>query len=644
VLTDFCDPWSSGRSHNAYVSCARNNWSITTGIDQELADLTYELGQFGKYYLPATASQLINKGSRTPPEAGLYHYTTSVVPGSKDGTQQGGTPYVVDIGVHWVAVGASDPSKPADADGSSVPDYVEDRNGNGIYEPGADANVGETDWEAPFDIVANFPGIKQQGESGTEVAVPDTMGGVGPDHFIVLLNGNKSVAVLDKYSGARVSWPETTLRDFFTLNVQSYPPDRSLEGVHPRLGGVLDPQILYDIHSGRWIASAVESGGTPTGWNQNIILAISNTNSPIGNGNAGAQWVAQNWTKYLIPIVASTTMCDVDRDTLGVDANGIYLTSIDGSGNPGCSPGARVAALRKQQFINGAAPTVVMPYVFEVGQTWDPNDPEFISIVQPAVNFQSIAITDPAWFIFVKGQDLFYNRLEWPATPSGAPDWGFPTWQSLHITTPFRELRIAANDIDAPQFGRPDPSKNKIDIDGRLQTARITKINGDQYLWTCHAVGVNRNGTNASPPNQADRSAVAWYKIRLHDPVEIIGPESGRIYDSAADNPMHYYFPSIAVNNAGAMLLGFSGSSLNDYVGTFYAGRTSAGAAVVPRRYFSGKEYFGDPSHMLSRWGDYSSTSLDPDGITFWTIQEFAEERFDAGINAWGTRVVGVTP
>jgi hypothetical protein len=51
---------------------------------------------------------------------------------------------MVDIGFHYVAV---DPSTglPYDTDGDGVPDYLEDRNGNGTVDSG------ETDWQNAND-------------------------------------------------------------------------------------------------------------------------------------------------------------------------------------------------------------------------------------------------------------------------------------------------------------------------------------------------------------------------------------------------------------------------------------------------------------------------------------------------------------
>ncbi len=77
-------------------------------------------------------SLLINAGSRNATNAGLYHYTVLT-------SQVKETNTTVDIGFHYVATDAN--GVPIDTDGDGVPDYLEDRNGNGTLDSG------ETDWQ-----------------------------------------------------------------------------------------------------------------------------------------------------------------------------------------------------------------------------------------------------------------------------------------------------------------------------------------------------------------------------------------------------------------------------------------------------------------------------------------------------------------
>jgi hypothetical protein len=125
---------------NLTASVSPSNDGFTTGTthgivgasDQTGVAVTYQVGPLGNYYLPTTATQLINQGSRSASAAGLYHYTVRV-----DQAKEA-TAAAVSIGYHYVALNAS--GQPVDTDTDLLPDYVEDRNGNGTKD------TTETDW------------------------------------------------------------------------------------------------------------------------------------------------------------------------------------------------------------------------------------------------------------------------------------------------------------------------------------------------------------------------------------------------------------------------------------------------------------------------------------------------------------------
>ncbi|MCD6340082.1 MAG: hypothetical protein J7M29_11980 [Verrucomicrobia bacterium] len=138
-------PFSSG--WEPYLTCSHNGFTAGTenplGGGNNQTDLVPDFvpGPLGPYYYPAggdagSLANLIGAGSRPAPQAGLYHYTVreDLVP---EGT---GT---VSIGFHYVATDAA--GVPLDADADGLPDYQEDRNGNGQYDP----DQGETDWQTP---------------------------------------------------------------------------------------------------------------------------------------------------------------------------------------------------------------------------------------------------------------------------------------------------------------------------------------------------------------------------------------------------------------------------------------------------------------------------------------------------------------
>jgi len=91
-----------------------------------LLSFNWQSSWFGNFY-QTTNSPLINAGSTTADKFGLYHFTTQT-------NQVPETNSIVDIGYHYVATDAN--GNPLDTNGDGIPDYLEDANGNGIFDAG----------------------------------------------------------------------------------------------------------------------------------------------------------------------------------------------------------------------------------------------------------------------------------------------------------------------------------------------------------------------------------------------------------------------------------------------------------------------------------------------------------------------------
>lgn len=110
-------------SNTAYLNMNTNNIGQPILSHDIVTNLTWVTGPLGSFY-QATSSPLLNKGSTTADQLGLYHYTVT----TNEVTETNST---VDIGYHYVALGAN--GLPLDSNGDGIPDYLEDSNGNGIY-------------------------------------------------------------------------------------------------------------------------------------------------------------------------------------------------------------------------------------------------------------------------------------------------------------------------------------------------------------------------------------------------------------------------------------------------------------------------------------------------------------------------------
>ncbi|MEK6226823.1 MAG: IPT/TIG domain-containing protein, partial [Chloroflexota bacterium] len=126
---------------------------------------------------------------------------------------------------------------------------------------------------------------------------------------------------------------------------------------------------------------------------------------------------------------------------------------------------------------------------------------------------------------------------------------------------------------------------------------------------------------------------VRWYELRVSG-----GNLSVYQQGTYAPDAMYRWMGSAAMDQAGDIALGFSVSSSSTHPAVDYTGRL-AGDALGTMTQGEGSVIagLGSQNGGLSRWGDYSSLSIDPvDDCTFWYTNEYlkANGRFN-----WSTRI-----
>jgi hypothetical protein len=177
--------------------------------------------------------------------------------------------------------------------------------------------------------------------------------------------------------------------------------------------------------------------------------------------------------------------------------------------------------------------------------------------------------------------------------------------------------------IAVPPFGgppnarQPGPKAPLEVLDTRLSSSVVMR-NG--HLWGVQSV------------NSGGRSALRWFDI---DAATNTLRQSGLI----ASPTLAFYYGSIAVNDFGDVVIGFSGSGASQFVSAYAVqGRTENGVTTFddPVLLKAGvSDYEVTFGAGRNRWGDYSATVLDPDDpYRFWTIQEWV-----SGTNIWSTQV-----
>jgi hypothetical protein len=407
---------------------------------------------------------------------------------------------------------------------------------------------------------------------------PDPDGAAGPNHFVELINGRFSV--YRKVDGHRVQ----SLTDLAFW---------AQAGISLRANwDVSDPRIVFDPTVQRWFASAIEFDSRGVVNSNFFLLAISAGADPTGS-----------WQGVTTAGDASGVNF-ADFPTLGLDSNGVYLGGdlFDASQN---DVGSTLVSIPKADLL--ATPPVVtrLTRFGVLGYS------SYGIVLQPAVNFDAAPGDAAVLAIGNLGLDL-------------NPHSTLKTFAIHNAAGPGSALITPATTVDVPTYSVPlnptQPDGNNTLDDGDTRIGAIVRCVGGVF----YAV----HGTEVS-----QRAAIRWYQI---------GPDRRTVLRSGtiSDSHLDLFYPSIAANPSGTVVIAFNGCSTNTYVSSYAVvgetvnGVTTFGAPLLLKAGSANYQNL-DPANAISRWGDYSATCLDPaDPNRFWTIQMIA-----SATDVWSTQV-----
>jgi hypothetical protein len=416
-------------------------------------------------------------------------------------------------------------------------------------------------------LESSFAGLGNPPHSEGDVIPPDTMGAAGPNHLVSLLNSNFGV-----FSKSGTLLQKATLQAFWaSLGIAAGEPANF----------PFDTKILYDQHSGRFIAITLGGTSAPVSW---VMIAVSSTSDPSGSWN---KWAIDADEDNGVP-----TGNSADFPGLGVDAFNVYVAANMFNGAD-VGQYSKVWVIPKARLLAGGNPLTWFEFS-------DPQGSDFT--IQPAHTFGT---PGAEYFLFEGSTDRL--ALAWMDNTSGTPVWHPP------LQVPVTHYTSTNSLPDAPQ---PDNANGISTSDTRL----LNTVYRNGSVWTTHHLAVN------------GKVEVAWYRI---NPVTATVESQGRVTDPYR----WYYYPSIAVNQDNVAAIGFSGSSTTEYAGGYYTIiRPSSGTAEPVALLKAGlAPYWKTLNGTENRWGDFSATVVDPiDNVTFWTLQEYADSPI-SGISQWGT-------
>ena len=394
---------------------------------------------------------------------------------------------------------------------------------------------------------------------------PDCNGMAGPVHFVELINGRFSV--YNKTNGIRIF---TSSDSTFWINA----------GISLGGAGVSDPRLVYDPSVGRWFASAIDVN-RGSEWSNRFLVAISASADPT-----------KTWKGLAFQADPAGNFADFP--TLGLDNNGVYLGGYMFDTN-GIEMGANTLISIPKADLLAPSPTAARRKSFGL-LTGD----SYGHILQPTINLDFDESDGMVLAVESLGFDrLPHSNLVWTAIQNaGGPG-------SASLGEPISQLVPNYSvPINPPQPGGDD---NLDDGDARL-SANVYQVGG--VVYGVHAIDVT------------DRAAVRWYRLSAAGGGLL---ESGTISHPDLD----LFYPSIAANKSGVMVIGCNGCSSNSYISCYaYVGQTVNGVTTMkgPILLKAGLATYNHPVSGSSsyRWGDYGTTSVDPvDPFRFWTIQMY---------------------
>ncbi len=467
---------------------------------------------------------------------------------------------------------------------------------------GRDANVnGAPSPKFPFTQGVVFNGPDDFNDSLS--IPPDTDGDIGPTQFIVAVNGRIRSYTRAGAADGKIDVETSTF--FFSV----------ING-----SGDSDPTLHYDRLTQRWFLTEINVD-TPN----RVMIAVSNSSTV----NSATAWTFFYFQQELVTPAGDST-CLFDYPTTGIDANALYIGGNQFCGQFQTFAGGAAFVVRKSSVL-GAGPIVVTAFR---GLTQGyPNPGSNPGIVTPrGVDSPEPdpSGTAPGYFIGDDNAFLGIVNIRRVANPAGIPSIS----PDLVITVPINNVPLPSehkgNDHPGGTFnGKLDSS------DQRFMQA--TRRNGS--LWTSQSTAVN--GAGIANTGADDRNATRWYQFtNLGTTPTIV--QAGTVFDPTPTNALNYNYGSVLITGQGHAVFGMTAVGPLSYADAATTSRLAsdpAGYANTPEK-FSASTSAYTPSFDTGvsrprRWGDWSTTRLDPcDDMTAWTSQEFT--RFT---DYWGVRV-----
>ena len=406
------------------------------------------------------------------------------------------------------------------------------------------------------------------GQTGGGSCPPDPSGAAGPNHYVQSVNATP-FKVFNKTNGATLG----TIRQIGSL-------------WSPAVGNMGDPIILYDKYADRWFLSQFGQTSPPNASNV-VYIAISTTNDPTGT------YYTYTYTSPQFP----------DYLKFSIWADGYYMTSNTGTD--------RVFVFERDKMILGQTARSVNA-TFSTGTVsgfFLPMPADADGVLPP--------LGTPCPFFWYTENSWGGGNVDGIKYMNATVNW-VPTTPTLTFST--------ATTIPTAAF---DGTYNANWNDIRQNTASSTLLDGIGGIiwfraqwrqWTGYNTVVLCWGVKIS----STQRSIKWVELRQPQPSGAWTLYQEGIY---APDALNRWVGSIAMDDNGSIALAYAAAGPTPTatsVGLRYTGRLATdplGQMSFPETVaFAGS---GTMSACGNRFGDYSQTSLDPNGTTFWHTGQF---------------------
>jgi len=409
-------------------------------------------------------------------------------------------------------------------------------------------------------------------------APPDPNGAPGATQYVQWVN--TSFAVFDKSTGALVYGPAAgnSLWQGF-----GGPCEATNSG---------DPVVMYDKAANRWVMTQFSINQSASQFLQ--CVAVSTSSDATGTYRRFA---------YSFPGFN-------DYPKGGVWPDGYYMTFNMFNAAGTTFQGARVCALDRNQMIT-ASGTPGPIQCFQLSATYGGLLPADLDGATPppagSPNYM-VAFDD----VNNSGLNLWTFHVDWASSANST------------LTGPTEITTAAFSPACGGGTCIPQPSTTQqLDSLADRLMFRLAYRNFGAYesLVVNHSVTV---GTTAS--------GVRWYEVRGPGGTPTLS-QSGTYSPDATSR----WMGSIAQDQQGNMLLGYSASSSSVRPGIRYTGRLVTDAPGAMQAESTLTTGVGSQTGGVSRWGDYSAMTIDPvDDCTFWYTNQYLKA---SGSFNWSTHI-----